>query len=140
MDKEPNRFALIGYLEEALGPEEMAQIEECLRVSSEWRAALQALLDEVDSGEHSVATIWRRHHLTCPNRERLGAYLLGGLPPDEADYIQFHLEVIKCRWCQANLSDVRPTMEKTEPHDPEESHRRRRIFESSVGLLSSDRK
>ena len=73
----PNRFELIGFLEEALPAEEMARIEENLRLSEDWRAALLELQDQVDLGEHSVATIWRRQRLTCPSREDLGGYLLG---------------------------------------------------------------
>lgn len=137
----PNPIELIGYLQEALDPADMSRIEELLRVSSEWREALLAVLEEVDSGEHSVATIWRRHRLTCPPRERLGAYAIGASLPDEEDYIKFHLEVIKCRWCSANMSDLElSTRVASEHHDPEATQRRRRIFESSVGCLPSNRR
>ena len=131
---EPNRFELIGYLEEALCIEAMTRVEDQLRTSQEWRDALLELLQEVDSQDHSVATIWRRHRLTCPSREQLGAYAFGGLPPDLEDYIQFHLETLKCRWCQANLSDVE-AQEKANQSDEGSSERRRRIFASSVGCL-----
>lgn len=128
----PNRYALIGYLEEALPAEEMARIEELLRQSEEWREALLEVRDDVDLGEHSVATIWRRQRLTCPARETLGAWSIGALVPDEADYVEFHLKVIGCRWCQANLSDV----ESSQQNAADEPKRRRlRFFESSVGML-----
>ena len=139
MDQSPNRFKLIGYLEEALAPHEMAQVEERLRNSSHWRAALREIRSEVDSGEHSVATIWRRHRLTCPTRERLGAYLMGGLVPAEEDYVRFHLEVIQCRWCQANVSDLQSSVQADDLSEPETVKRRRRFFASSIRYLPGHR-
>ena len=138
MEGRPNRVVLIGYLEEALPSEAMARVEEHLRHSEEWREARRGGLGEVGSGDHSVATVWRRHRLTCPSRDRLGAYLAGGLIPDESDYLQFHLEVIKCRWCLANLSDIE-TEQRSAPaagmDASSDRHRRRRFFETSVGHL-----
>ncbi|HVJ79741.1 MAG TPA: hypothetical protein VNC50_01625 [Planctomycetia bacterium] len=133
----PNRFVLIGYLEEALPAEQMARVEENLRQSEEWRAALSALQSDVDPGEHSVAQIWRRQRLTCISREKLGAFLLDAMPPDEADYVRFHLDVVKCRWCQANRNDL-------EEHLPDEGEpppqaRRKRFFQTSVGHLPKRR-
>lgn len=134
--EEPNRAALIGYMEEALPAEEMARIEEQLRVSQAWRDALVEIQNQVDAGDASVATIWRRHRLTCPSRERLGAYLMKGLGDAETDYIRFHLEVIRCRWCAANLADVAGSLS---PESAGTAARRRRIFDSSVGHLPPPR-
>jgi hypothetical protein len=139
MTEEPNRIQLIGYLEEALSPTEMVRIEENLRQWPQWREALAELLEELGSGDHSVATIWRRHRLTCPTRDRLGAYLAGGLVPAEADYIRFHLDVIECRWCLANVSDVTVQQQSIDDRPAEStSPRRRRFFESSIGYLPND--
>lgn len=134
---EPNRSELVGYLEEALAAEDMARIEDHLRTSAAWRAALAEIRDEVDTGDHSVATIWRRHRLTCPSREQLWAYSEGGLLPDQEDYIGFHLKIIKCRWCSANLADVRVTKALVPPED---QTRRRRFFQTSVGTLPTKKK
>lgn len=135
MENPPNRIQLIGYLSEALPHEEMVRIEERLRTDAKWRGALVELREELDLGEHSVATIWRRHRLTCPSRERLGALLAGGLVPDEEDYLRFHLDVIKCRWCAANLADLQTAADHHHPGDAEPSVRRKRLFQSSVGHL-----
>ncbi|QDU62884.1 hypothetical protein Pan216_37570 [Planctomycetes bacterium Pan216] len=134
-DSGPNRVALVGYLEEALSNEELARVEQMLRTRSEWREALRDVTQDMDPGEHSVATIWRRHRLTCPTRERLGAYLLQALAPEETDYVRFHLDVIGCRWCQANLDDLSSTVETRPSSDMEHDRRRRRLFETSVGHL-----
>ncbi|MBY0587601.1 hypothetical protein K2X85_10510 [bacterium] len=136
MEEEPNRIKLIGYLEESLPAEEMTRLEEKLRTSPRWREVLKELVEEVGSGDYSLATIWQRHRLTCASRERLGAYLQGGLVPDEADYIRFHIEVVQCRRCQANLEDVRSQVEVSSQSLSENvSARRRRFFETSVGYL-----
>ena len=40
----------------------------------------------------------------CPAREQLESYLRRAiLPAEESSYIEFHLSVVGCRWCQANL-------------------------------------
>jgi hypothetical protein len=128
---EPNHFLLIGYMEEALPAEQMSKIEEMLRQSDGWRKALAEIQGDIDHGEHSVAQIWRRRRLTCLSRERLGAFLVDALPPDEADYIEFHLNTIKCRWCQANFNDLKETQADSEPPRV----RRKKIFKTSVGHL-----
>lgn len=135
--KTPDVFALIGYMEEALPLAEMTRVEEQLRASEVWRAALLELSERVDHGEHSVATIWRRHRLTCPPREQLGAYLIGALDEEEAAYVQFHLDVVGCRWCEANQADLKRESAKVETAPL--ATRRKRFFESSVGLVKRDR-
>lgn len=129
----PNRFVLIGYLEEALPGDQMAKVEEQIRNSPEWRQALEEMQGDIDHGEHSVAQIWRRHRLTCLSRESLGAYLSDALPPDEADYIKFHLDTVKCRWCLANIDDLKETAPERGEDKP--AARRRRFFQTSVGHL-----
>jgi hypothetical protein len=132
----PNRYELIGYLEEALPMEDMVRVEECLRASESWREVLRELTEEVGTGEHSIATVWRRHRLTCPSRERLGAHRIGGLIPEESEYIRFHLEVIGCRWCMANLRDVEAHTDASKDEDRRPaSTRRQRFYQTSVGFL-----
>jgi hypothetical protein len=62
----------------------------------------------------------------------LGAFVLGTLPADAIDYVQFHLEVIGCRYCQANHADLQH--QQTEAA-PTAQNRRRRYFQSSAGYL-----
>ena len=90
------RELLAGYLDDALGEAEIAQIEQELRKSEPLRNQLKQIIQERDRGEHSVGAIWRRHRLSCPPREQLGSYLLGVLDDDVQDYIQFHLQAIGC--------------------------------------------
>ena len=54
-----------------------------------------------------------RQRLSCPTRDQLGSHLLGALSAEQADYIQFHVETIGCRLCQANIEDLRRQQEET---------------------------
>jgi hypothetical protein len=126
------REQLAGYLDDALGDSETAQIEQALRQSEPLRRQLRVLMQERDRGEHSLGAIWRRQRLTCPTREQLGSYLLQVLEPGHQEYIDFHLKTINCSYCLANLADLTALQEEPAKTVRE---RRRRIFESSAGLL-----
>jgi anti-sigma factor RsiW len=123
---------LEGYLDEALAPERMTEIEDALRHDPALADRLATINARRDAGVHSLGEIWRRHRLTCPSREQLGSYLLGVLPEDAAAYIAFHLETIGCRPCQASAADL-----KAQHHEGADAaeHRRRRYFQSSAGYL-----
>ncbi|MEM6654201.1 MAG: hypothetical protein AAF596_00210 [Planctomycetota bacterium] len=125
---------LEAFLDEALPPERMAAIEQTLRDGD---AGLTAMLADIngrrDAGLHSLGAIWRRRRLTCPTREQLGSYLLGVLSDAEADYIRFHLEEIRCRYCLANLADLQAQQSSSEADAA--TTRQRKYFQSSVGRL-----
>ncbi|QDU58837.1 hypothetical protein [Aeoliella mucimassa] len=127
---------LEAYLDEALPPELMAEIEEALRDSDALREQLKAVVGRRDAGVHTIGSIWRRHRLSCPDRSKLGSYLLGVLTDDETDFIRFHLEVARCRLCTANLSDLE--QQQAAEHQEEEVTRRKKYFQSSVGHLPKD--
>ena len=128
---QPTDAELLAYLDEALDPPGMAAIEQHLRASSELRERTAQLVRRRDQGEHSVGEVWRRGRLSCPNRRQLGSYLLGTLEPELSDYVDFHLQVVGCRYCDANLQDLRQTQDA--PQQTEQ--RRRKFFESSAGRM-----
>jgi len=123
---------LEAYLDEALSAEEMARVETAVRGSPELIRRLAGVNARRDAGSHSLGEIWRRHRLTCPSRGQLGSYLLGALAEGEAKYVQFHLEVVGCRYCQANSTDL--ANQQAEAADKVAS-RRRKYFQSSAGFL-----
>ncbi|NLY00527.1 MAG: hypothetical protein GXY83_30905 [Rhodopirellula sp.] len=126
---------LEGYLDEALAPEEMARIELALRNQPDLVRRLAEINARRDAGVHSLGAIWRRHRLSCPSREQLGSFLLGALPAERIDYIAFHLDVVGCRYCQANLADLK----KQQAEAPEAADsRRRKYFQSSAGYLRGE--
>lgn len=123
------------FLAETLPATEMARVEKALRDSAELRERLEHLRqDRTDPALHSLGAFWRRSRLTCVAREQLGSYLLDVLEPGLSEYIKFHLEIVECPFCRANLSDLKA---KSEPATTFASERRHRIFHSSRGLLSS---
>jgi hypothetical protein len=130
---------LRSYLAEDLSAEDMARVEKALRSSSELRAQLEdARSNRSDAGLHTLGAIWRRGRLTCPSREQLGTYLLDALDSDLAAYITFHVDVVECPICQANLADLRGKASKATVSS--QSSRHKRIFDSSIQLLPGDRK
>ncbi len=95
------------YLDDALPDAEMAAVEQALRTDPHLQQLLGEVIAHLDRGEHSVGSIWRRTRASCPDRGLLGSYLLNTGDPRLLDYIRFHLEVIGCPYCQANLDDLR---------------------------------
>jgi hypothetical protein len=126
------RHQLDGYLDEALTDEEMATVEKGLRESEALRRLLRVIVTERDRGEHSIGAIWRRQRLTCPSREQLGSFVLQVLESDLQDYVEFHLKIIACPYCLANLADLQHLHK--EPKAKTQA-RRKKFFESSAGYL-----
>lgn len=131
---DPSDEELRAYLDEMLPAERSAAVEKLLRDRADLRQRAALLARHRDQGGHSLGEIWRRHRLSCPSRHELGNYVLGVAPPDFADYVTFHLNVIACRLCLANLEDLQRELEDSDADRP---HRERRYFESSAGLLRS---
>jgi hypothetical protein len=111
---------------------EMAAVEAAIRANPDLLSQLAAINGRRDAGVHSVGEIWRRHRLSCPTREQLGSYLLGVLDTEHADYIDFHLQKIACRPCQANLDDLRRQQQES---GEVVKTRRTKYFQSTAGHL-----
>src|SRR5688572_14313009 len=127
-----NQPELEAYLDEALPAEEMARIEDLLRRQPELLDELATINSRRDAGVHSLGEIWRRHRLSCPPREQLGGLLLGTLSKQQSEYLRFHIDVVGCRFCKANLSDLE--RQQAEAAETTQS-RRRKYFQSSAGYL-----
>ena len=127
---------LRAYLAESLPSEEMARVERSLRGSASLRQRLEDVRQaRPDSAIHTLGAIWKRSRLSCPDREDLGSYLIEALDPEYHSYITFHLDVIECPYCLANLADLRGQFAADAPSS---QTRQRRYFQSSRHLLSSD--
>lgn len=85
-------------------------------------------LDE-SQADVTVSRVWREHRLTCLKRSTLGSYLMEVLDEPWRSYTQFHLDVVGCSMCVANLADLDEEEEDRTPLDTE------RMFTSSVGFL-----
>jgi hypothetical protein len=127
---------LRAYLAETLPPEDSARVEKALRESSELRAKLEDVRqNRGEAGLHTLGAIWRRGRLSCPSRQTWGSFLLDALDPDLAGYLKFHLDVVGCPFCHANLADLRL---KANQVAPTAKSRQKRIYHSSRHLLNGD--
>ncbi len=77
-----------------------------------------------------IAEIWQQQRLSCPKRSTIGAYMLGTLEPAWQDYVAFHLDRLGCRFCRANLDDLR-----RQNQDDQAPALRQRILNSTAGFL-----
>jgi len=133
MSEQFSHSDLEAYLDEALPESALAKIEQALREDSNLLEQLAAINARRDNGVHSIATIWRRHRVSCPTRQDLSNYLLQILPAEHADHLEFHVETVGCRYCQANLADLR---DRQSEDSDQIATRRRKYFQSSAGYLS----
>ena len=128
---------LRAYLADALTAEDSARVEKALRDSAELRARLEEVRHgRQDAQLHTLGAIWHRSRLTCPTRQQLGSFLLDVLDPGLVGYIRFHIDVVECPFCRANLTDLEaqtqaPTGSKS---------RQRRILQSSQHLLGEEKR
>jgi RNA polymerase sigma factor (sigma-70 family) len=103
-------------------------IQKLQKFLSEGEAAALASLDETRA-EVTVARVWREHRLTCLKRSTLGSYLMEVLEEPWRSYTQFHLDVVACPMCLANLADLEAEEDDRSPADLE------LMFQSSIGFL-----
>ena len=110
----------------------LAQVREHLAASLAPRQldALRLSGWEGDDVADSILTrAWEALRPTCPKRSTLGRYLLQTLEPPWREHVQFHVERLGCRFCQANLDDLRREPQEQKPL-------RDRVFQSTVGFMS----
>jgi len=136
MKQHPSTADLEAYLDEALPEQRLATVEAALREQPELVDKLATIAGRRDAGVHSLGAIWRRQRLSCLSREQLGSFLLGVLDPGHAEYAQFHLDTVGCRYCNASIQDLREQHATADTKAVES--RRSKYFQSSAGYLSHD--
>lgn len=93
-------------------------------------SADQVAWDSLDAAASMLTDAWERLRPTCPKRSTLGRYLLGTLGPEWQGHVAFHATALGCRFCEANLADLRRE-DAAEPPG-----QRERLFQSTVGFLT----
>jgi len=136
MSDDYTQAELEAYLDEALTPEDMATLERDLRDRPELIQRLSAINTRRDAGVHTLGEVWRRFRVSCPTREQLGSYLLGALDAETVEYLRFHIDKTGCRFCRANLDDMKRQQDEAED---DVVTRRSKYFQSSAGYLRGDR-
>lgn len=53
-----------------------------------------------------LTTVWEEQRPSCPKRTTIGKYTLGILPAAWYDFVRFHLDVLECSFCAANLREL----------------------------------
>src|SRR5438105_3285056 len=85
--------------------------------------------EAVSDAESLLSDVWEEYRPSCPKRSTLGGYLLGTLEQPWHGYIEFHVQRLGCRFCNANLEDLRrQTPAEAEPF-------RHRVMQSSAGFF-----
>ncbi len=77
-----------------------------------------------------LTEIWETQRLSCPKRSTIGAYLLETLDSPWRQYVDHHLNKLGCRFCLANLADLR-----RQSAGPQRRVVHDRIMQSTVGFL-----
>jgi hypothetical protein len=117
-----------------------ARVEKALRESAELRARLEDVRQNRADGQlHTLGAIWHRTRLTCPSRQQLGSHLLEALDPDLASYLTFHIEVVECPFCKANLEDLKMQTQTAAAASASRT-RQHRFLQSSQHLLNEEKR
>ncbi len=129
---------LEAYIDESLDPQRAAELETHLKTNPKLIDKLAYINGRRDAGVHTLGEIWRRHQIGVPSRDILRDYLADRLPPGARDYVQFRIEILKCRFTVAHLADLR--RQQSSENQPDANQRRSKIFESGEKLLAKRKK
>ena len=118
-------------------PNHIAQIKHrCLKQITagveQTRQSLDGSFWDTPGYDALLTETWEALRLSGPKRSTLGAFLLQTLEPQWYDYVDFHLNQLGCRFCQANIDDLE---RQSEDSPTTASNLRHRILESTVGFL-----
>ena len=86
--------------------------------------------DMPDPPDALLTEVWEDHRPSCPKRSTIGGFHLGTLEPAWQDYADFHLNTLGCRFCLANLDDLKESEDRAHL-----DRLRQRVLQSTVGFL-----
>lgn len=122
---------LESYLDETLHPDLAAELEQSLKEDDEMLDRLSHINGRRDAGIHTLGEIWRRNQVAVPTREQISEYVNGTASNEFAEYIDFRINILKCRYTIAHTNDLESEVKESEQTDS----RRKKYFDSSAGLL-----
>ena len=97
---------LEAYLDESLDSTRATEIEEAIKSDADLLQRLSVINSRRDAGVHTLGEIWRRNQIGVPTAEVMGNYLLGVLEDEQAEYIKFRMEQLKCPFTVALYDDL----------------------------------
>lgn len=128
---------LEAYLDESLDSTRAAEIEQAVSADRVLLRRLSMINGRRDAGIHTLGEIWRRNQIGVPTVEVMGNFLLGVLPAEQSDYINFRMEHLKCPFTLAMFNDL----QAQQSENAEMSKTRRdRFYKTSAGLLKRENK
>jgi RNA polymerase sigma factor (sigma-70 family) len=86
-------------------------------------------VESIDPTDSLLTQVWEQRRFTCPKRSTIGRFLLGTLDGEWGQYVDFHLNKLGCRFCNANVEDLRSANEN------EQAKISHKIFESTIGFF-----
>lgn len=78
----------------------------------------------------SLHQVWENQRPSCPKRTTLGKFSLQLLPDDWTDFVHFHVNLLGCSYCQANLVELEDESATTDSDRFNEE-----LFQSTIGFL-----
>ena len=123
---------LEAYLDEALDPQRVIELENELGRDKDLLNRLSQINGRRNAGVHTLAEIWRQNQVGVPTKDEMSRYLLETLPDEHADYITFRIKELRCPFTVALFTDLQQQAEESED---QKVSRRRKFYESSAGLL-----
>ena len=88
--------------------------------------------EDADLTTDLLSQVWESERPSCPKRSTLGKYTLGILPTSWADYVDFHVQILGCSFCNANLEELN----SSQAADADDETRNR-LFQSTIGFFNS---
>ena len=79
----------------------------------------------------SLHQVWENLRPSCPKRTTLGKFSLQLLPDDWTDFVHFHVELLGCSYCRANLAELEAESEESGSEDFSQQ-----LFQSTIGFLN----
>ncbi len=128
---------LEAYLDESLDSSRAAEIELAIKSDKQLIRRLSMINGRRDAGIHTLGEIWRRNQIGVPTTEVMGNFLLGVVPDEQADYINFRMEKLKCPFTLAMFNDLQT--QQSESVEMSKS-RREKFYKTSAGLLKRNPK
>jgi RNA polymerase sigma-70 factor (ECF subfamily) len=83
---------------------ELAAVRESGNDLLRWLAA--AADDDKGLLDMDVRRVWQERRVSCPSRHWLARLGEGTLAAGPTAFVRFHLDEMKCPWCQANVDDL----------------------------------
>jgi RNA polymerase sigma factor (sigma-70 family) len=86
--------------------------------------------EDAEAADSLLTRVWEQIRPTCPKRSTLGRLVLGTLESPWREHVEFHLNELGCRFCAANLEDLKRET------NAQPTAVREKIFQSTVGFLT----